>query len=349
MDRKLWGAVALVLGLVLVAAGLLLMFVIVPGMKQFPDDVDTTRNYEGTMPVLLNPQTFEFMKDLDVDLVRHFKTEETDGGVALVLEEQTLSTQGQPLQQLVKHYAIDRKTMEVSDEYPEEWATTEGFWAREGLVLGWPIDSEQKDYTGWSDDYRATVTLKYDGEVTHDRSGMETYYFTASSEPRLIDPEAVTAMGLPAALPKDQLIGLIAGTDMPDLIKNALPNMLEAVEGDVPLQYYYGYTAEYWIEPTSGVLIDTHKVETRTVGLAEELLANSPLAALPEEQRAALRIAVFDLDYMATDQSVEDAKKDAQDAIDTIGLYGTTLPLVGIIAGLALAVLGAFLVTRKTA
>ena len=34
-----------------------LMFVVVPGMKQWPDDVDTQRTYVGTMPVLLNAET----------------------------------------------------------------------------------------------------------------------------------------------------------------------------------------------------------------------------------------------------------------------------------------------------
>ena len=165
MNRRLVGPAVLLLGVVLVVAGLLLMAVIVPGMKQFPDDVNTTREYTGTMPVLFNTQTFTFMTDLPIDLERHFQTEATDDGVALVKEEQTLSSGGQPLQQLVKHYAIDRKTMEVTDKYPSSWATKEGFWPREGLVLGWPIDTKKKDYIGWSDDYRAPVVLKYEGVV----------------------------------------------------------------------------------------------------------------------------------------------------------------------------------------
>ncbi|MCZ7540572.1 MAG: hypothetical protein M5U29_11825 [Anaerolineae bacterium] len=54
------------------------------------------------------------------------------------------------------------------------------------------------------------------------------------------------------------------------------------------------------------MLIDTRKHELRSVGLGAEMLAGSPLAALPEDQRASLRVPVFDLTYQATDQSVRD-------------------------------------------
>ena len=36
-----------------------------------------------------------------------------------------------------------------------------------------------------------------------------------------------------------------------------LPAMLEQVPGDtVPLEYTYGFDKTYWIDPTTGVLID---------------------------------------------------------------------------------------------
>lgn len=341
MSRKTIGALLLVVGLVVVAAGLALMLAIVPGMKQWPDDVDTTRTYAGTMPVLLNAQTFEFMHDLEVTIDRHIKTEETDGDVALVSEEQQLKTGDQPLQALLKRYAIDRKTMEYTSDHPSEWDSLDGFRPRGGLVIGWPIDTEKKDYDGWSDDYNSVVPLVYAEEVTHDRSGLDTYLFTSSSEPQLIDPIAVQAMGLPEALPKEQLAALIENTDLSPMVKNMLPTLLQNwPEDTVPLQYYYSYEAQYWIEPETGVLIDTSKHELRAVGLSEDMIAGSPLAALPEDQRANLRVPVYDLTYQATDESVQDAKMDAQDAIDQINLYGTTIPYAAITVGALLALLG---------
>lgn len=347
MSRKTLGVVLLVLGVVVLAAGLVLMLAIVPGMKQWPDDVDTTRTYAGTMPVLLNAQTFEFMPDLDVTIQRHVKTEATDGDVALVSEEQRLMMGDQPLQALLKRYAIDRKTMLYTPDHPSDWDSLEGFRPRGGLVIGWPIDTATKDYEGWSDDYNSGVPLIYDSEVTHDRSGLETYLFTSSSEPQLIDPAAVQAMSLPEALPKEQLAALIGNTDLSPMVKNLLPTLLENwPEDTVPLQYYYNYEAQYWIEPQTGVLIDTTKHEVRTVGLSDEMLEGSPLAALPEEQRASLRVPVYDLTYQETDESVQAAKEDAQDAIDQIDLYGTTIPYAAIAAGAILALLGLVFVLR---
>ncbi len=349
MSRRTLGGIIALVGAILIVAGLVLMLVVVPGMKQFPDDVDTTRTYSGTMPVLLNPATFEFMTDLDVELNRNFRTEEVDGDVALVYEEQILLAGGEPLQRLVKHYALDRKSMEVSDTYPEAWASKEGFWPREGLVLGWPIDTEKKDYVGWSDDYRDTVTLAFSEEVQHDRAGITTYYFTAGAPARPIHPDAVTAMGLPNALPKEQFAGLIQGADVSDALKNMIPVLLDQWEEEtIPLQYYYEYEGEYWIEPDTGVLIDTRKHELRKVGLGDEFLEMSPLLAnMSEEQRAASRVTVFDLTYQATDEAVQDAKQDAEDAANQIELFGTTIPIVAIIIGALLIVVGGVLVLSK--
>ncbi|MBN1200448.1 MAG: DUF3068 domain-containing protein [Anaerolineae bacterium] len=349
MSRRSIGIVLLVLGIVLVLAGAILMFVFVPGMKQFPDDVDTTRRYEGTMPVLLNPSTFEFMTDLEVDLERHFETEEVDGDVALVLEQQTLSDKdGNPLQVITKRYAIDRKTMEFADDYPDSWAEKEGFWVREGLVLGWPIGTEKKEYTGWSDDYRATVALAFDKEEKI--ADIDTYLFTASQPPAPIDPAAAAAMGLPPALPKEQLAALIESADISPVVKSQLPGLLEEwPEDTIPLAYYYEYEGWYWVEPVTGVLIDTKKHELRKVGLADEVLEAAPLlAAMDEEQRALLRIAVSDLTYQGIEDSVEDAKQDAVDAKNQLDLFGTFLPLIGIGLGLILVIIGAVLALRKT-
>jgi hypothetical protein len=348
MNRRFLGGALLGIGIILILAGLILMLVIVPGMKEFPDDVDTTRLYAGTMPVLLNPETFEFMTDLDVELERHFKTEETDGDVALVLEEQTLLSNGQPLQRLVKHYAINRKTMEWAKSYPDDWKNKEGFWDRAGLVMGWPIDTEKKDYVGWSDDYRDTVELVFAGE--EERGGIDTYLFTAERPAQPINPEQVDAMGLPTELPTDQFVALVQGGDVPDSVKNMIPLLTSLWKEDtIPLQYYYEYEGKYWVEPQTGVLIDTWKHELRKVGLGEAVVEAVPvLANMDDEQRAASRVAVFDLTYQGIDQTLKDAKKDAEDAIDQINLFGTIIPIIAIVAGVVLGLLGIVLLLQKS-
>jgi len=355
MSRRAAGILFFLIGLVVIAAGLVLMLVIVPGMKQFPDDVDTTRTYEGTMPVLLDAASLQFMTDIPVEVVRHFKTEATDGNLALVLEEQTVSSQGKLLLEMIKRHVIDRKTMEFVNDYPAEWEGKEGLTERGGLILGWPLDTEKKDYVGWSDDYQATVPLTFAGEEEHDRARIKTYRFTSSSEPQPIHPDAVAAMGLPAALSHAQLAQLIGGLDINPMIAAALPTLIRQANwpDPVPLTYVYSYEADYWIEPTTGVLIDTHKIEIRSAGFSEELMGSlvEKISALglvdPAIVEQFLPVKVFHLDYRATDQSVEDAKQDALDAKDQLELYGTTIPYVAIAAGVVLALLGLVLALRR--
>jgi hypothetical protein len=366
MNRKTIGGVLAILGVALIAIGLAVAFIIVPGMKQFPSDVNTTRTYEGTVPVQLNPDTFEFMTNLSVDLTRHFMTVETDGDKALVREEQTLSVKDGPvLQEIVKYHAINRKTMEGLMTYPAKWDGEENLFPRQGLSLGWPIDTKKKDYTGWSDDYRATVELRYEEEVEHPRAKINTYYFTAQSDARPIVPEAVAAMHLPTELSQTQLTGLVSGMEGMDALAPIIPVLLNSAgwPDPVPLSYTYEYRGEYWVDPASGVLIDTHKVEIRKVGVSDELMAALgeklgtltsiiPASLLPEGFNpdmfsSLLPMTVSQLEYQATDQSVQDAKKDAEDASNKIRLYGTFLPAAAIAAGLVLGVLGIILFTRK--
>lgn len=361
MGRKTIGSILLVLGAVLIAAGVVVMFVIVPSMKQWPDDVDTTRNYEGTVPVLLNAENLEFMRDLEVNLERHVQTEEVEGDLALVSESQTLSTaDGQPLLQNNFRYSIDRKTMEFGSDYPDSWKDKEGFWDRDGLVIGWPIDTEQKDYMLWSDNYRESIEAKFDGEVEHDRSGMDTYLFTSSGEARAIDTAVVQAAGFPGELTHEQLGALIQGLeiDTPNgpVVKQALPLLIQQAQwpDPVPLTYFYAYDAKYWVEPQTGVIVDTYKKETRSVGFSEELITSlkERMESLPIEIDTALvdqllPLEVFTLEYQATDEAVQDAKDDAQESIDQINLYGQTLPIAAVVAGAVLAFIGFVLVIRR--
>jgi hypothetical protein len=338
-----------VIGVLLLAAGLVVMLAIVPGMKKMPADTDTTRDYEGTMVALLNPADFTFQKMLPITLTRHFAVTETDGDLALVKEEKTMMAGTTPLQQVVTHYAVDRVTMLASADYPEDWATSEGFIPREGIVLSWPMDTEQKDYTGWSDDYMSTVPLVFAEEATHERSGMTLYKFTSESDAQPIVPEVVASMGLPAELPKEQVQALLGELDLEALPGDMLTQLFAALPDPVPLAYYYGYEGTYWIDPATGIIVDVEKSERRSVTLDPDLLAGTPLAALPTEQLDILRVPVMDFKYTATDASVEDAKADAEDAAGKLDLYGTTLPWIGIIAGAVLLVLGLIVVRRKAA
>lgn len=376
MNRTL-SLILLIGGVILIIAGLLLMLVIVPGMKKLPDDVDITRQYNVEFLTLLDAETLTFTRfaegenpNLRID--RHVVAEEVDGDKLLVREEQILMNGDEALASQLKRYPLDRKTMEIlQGDFPEGWKK-EGYLEREGLVIGWPIDAEQKDYDGWSDDYRSTVVLKYEGEQEH--AGIDTYYFTSESDAQPIHPDDVTRLGLPTSISADALATLASSIDVEGvelsfaariklltLIQEAVAETQpEGTEG-IPLVYYYDYQGEYWVEPQTGVLVDTRKYEHRAASFPPEMMEAiqakldsqpDPDAAdylPPEILNSLFPITVNEFVYQGTEDSVQDARQDAEDAISQLTLFGQTLPIALIVIGLLMGIGGAYGMRRNAA
>jgi hypothetical protein len=336
MGNKKVGFAVLVLGLVLIVAALAVKFVILPGQAQWPADVDTTRYYEGTFQTIINSQALQsmdlaniFLHDIPVTITRHVTTEKVEGGKAIVLEDATIAGPGGLELGSETWYAIDRKTMEAIPDF----SGNDNIINREGLVIGWPIGTEKKEYTGWNGDTLATITLSYVRE--EERGGLNTYVFEASSPPQEIVAADKLAL-FPPAISKDLLVGLAQNLDLPDAMRERFATILPNLPDLVPLKYTYEYQATYWVEPTTGVLVDTEKHESRKVALQiEGFPAPVPITA------------VYDLRYQGRASSVEEAAQDAKDAKGTLDTFGTTVPLALVAGGLLLAVLGLILVVRR--
>ncbi len=332
MKGKIGGSLVLLLGLLLVAAGLVLKFALLPMMAVFPDDVDSTRTYEGTLEVMLNPVALQsmdlsnlFLRDVPITVNRHVTTEQVDGNKALVLEEATmLGPDGNPIQPTQQFwYTIDRKTTEHIPNFTDNTAVNE---AREGLVIGFPIGTEQRTYDGWNDDYQATMPAEFVAEEEHE--GINTYHFRSAGEPAAIKDPVVLAM-FPAAMPKATLGGLAPMLNLPPEMLQGLAALLPLLPDPVPLSYLYSYESHYWVEPTTGVLIDYAKEEARYIALGTG------------------QVEVFHLTYEATDQSIADAKEDANDGKTMMNLFGTIIPYAAIGLGAVLALGGLFMLGRK--
>jgi hypothetical protein len=331
MKGKAGGVTLAVIGAVLIIAAAILKFVVVPGQAQFPDDVDTTRYYSGTLS-MLNPAAIAtgdlanlFLQDVPITIDRTVTTEEVDGGSALVKDEAFIKAPtGDVLIGGADLYTIDRKTMEPVANFTDNPSVIDA----QGLVIGWPIGSEKEDYQGWNGDVKETVTAAFVAEVErHDRT---VYEYHASSAPKVIVDEATLA-NFPPSFSK-QLLGQIGPSlGLPAELLAQLPAMLDQIPGDdVPLQYTYGFDKTYWIDPTTGVLIDIDVSEQRYVGVPGSPV---PLAS------------VYDLKYTPTQQSIDDAIKDADDNGGLLKLLGTTVPfaaggvgIVMLLAGLGLAI-----------
>ncbi len=377
MQDKLLGALLAVGGVLAVVVGLALMLVIVPGMRVFPDDVDTTRTFDMQYLTLLDAETLQFItipEEAADELMieRNVRVEAVEGNTTLIREEQNIINAGEPLVQQIKHYALDRSELTPVETYPADWDGRDGFWPRQGQVIGWPIGVDQVDYVGWNDDTRATSELIYQEE--QERGGINTYYYTATGTGEAIAPEHYAVLGLPESLTTMQLAQLAAGLDVEGLeldmsaqlrLIQAISQALAETQGEdveaIPLEYVYDYEGEYWIEPATGVLIDTTKFENRAATFPQdlrdrvgEILETSENNQDPEANNyvppdaldALLPITVNAFYYEMTADSVQDAVDDATSSRDQLNTFGTTVPIILIFLGVVLGGTGGFLFAR---
>ncbi len=327
-------------GAVLIAAGLILRLVIVPALSQFPDDVNTTRTYNGVV-TMLNREALEdqtqalFFESVSVVSDRTVKTEQVDGGKALVRDTANLvaaegtAIAGKRLTGSDDFYTIDRKSMESIDNFADHASVL----PREGLVIGFPIGTEQRDYAGWNGDPQLPVTLFYQGE--EERQGVNTYVFTASSGPEPIkDPG--TLAEFPAGVPRDAVPAILPLLNLSPELESAVGVLINILPEVIPLEYTYEFEATYWVEPATGVLIDINKHDIRK---AIVRVPNIPLEVPP--------IEVYNLVYEPSPESLEDAVDDANSYRSLLQLGTTTGPFT--LIGLAIASLigGALLLWRR--
>ena len=234
MKSKIGSSVLLGIGALLIIAGLVVKFLVVPTLAKFPDDVDSTRTYAGTVDILNRAELENptggaplFFTGLPGDLRsnrqgrRSRRRQRTRPGHRQPEGRRGHADRRSPPHRLRRFYTIDRVTMESIDNFTDNSLVL----PREGLVVGFPIDTEARDYTGWNGDPAQTVTLQYDGQ--EEREGRNTYVFTASSDPLPI-VDAGTLAEFPAALPKAAVPALAPLLNLP-------PEILGALEQALPL------------------------------------------------------------------------------------------------------------------
>jgi hypothetical protein len=250
----------------------------------------------------------------------------TDGGAAQVSDVRVLMAGAAAIAQ------TSASTRRPQDPRCQQTATHRPVTPAQGLTVTFPIGSQKQDYTGWVPDIQTTTPIKYQRE--ENKGGVNTYVYTSTVDAAPIKDQSVLA-NLPPALPQSVLGGLSAVLPLTDQQKAALAQALPRLANPVPLSYTYESTSTFWVEPTTGIVVDTDREETRKAGIGGP--GGIVLAAVP----------VYDVTTNFTPQSVADAANEASNKKDDLTLIGTTLPwiLVGVgavllIAGLVLILTG---------
>lgn len=324
--RNVGAVVAIVIGALLIVAGVVVKWFVTPALAKYPADNETVRIYNGTLDIL-NREAFEtldlpnlFYQDVDATIERRVETLDATGDEALISDSQVLTAaDGAVVLTSESYYVIDRETMEHTSG--SELATPDVL-PRSGLVVTWPLHTEQRDYAGWSDDPAIQVDVVYEGD--EERAGRDTYKFSVSIPPTKIVDEQTLAE-FPESVPKAvlSLAGPLLGLtpEAQEQLNAALP----ALPDEVPLSYTYQTEVEYWVDPTTGILIDIQRHDIRQVALE------------PAPDQIVPLLPVYDLMFTTSPESVEDASDDAS-------FYGTLLSVGETIVPIATWVLGGLLV-----
>lgn len=308
--RLLWIA-----SLGLVALGLVLRFVVVPGMKIVPADLSVVRTYEGTLLTMLDPATFELYQDLPVRITRTLRVEKVQGNGALLYELAELRRQDDSrlIQSRETRYALDRRSLLPLEGLGEDWR-------REGYTVNLAFDTKKQDYEAWNEDAQQTAKLNFVREEKV--AGLRTFVFNMRTGPDPIrDPFMLDF--LPGEVDKATLWELVDQIPLTEqqheLATELLPDLLDPV----PLNYAYISELTLWVEPTTGMAVDLVKHEKRVV-----LLGLWPVAT------------VFEMDWRHTPKTVSDVANEISPLVDQARLFGDILPLLAWASGAALALSG---------
>jgi len=335
--RKL-GIASVVLGVLLLAFSAVLRFAIVPSQKQLPSDTNKVRHYSGTASTLLNAQAVTsgdlsalFLHDVPLAIDRAVKVTDTDGQKAIATETRTVKGPGgAQLSRTSYVYGLDRKSLEPVKAFGGKTVTSVPDSA---LTISWPFGTHKKNYTAYVIDTQGSVTAKYSGEAKVD--GLNTYVFKTQVSPaKITDPQSLKSY--PQALPKNMLQVLPKALGLPSAQAAALLKLLQAMPDPVPITYLYSGQTTLWVAPDTGTIVKTTKAETRQAALT-----------VPGQATPVPLTTVSQLSYTQTPASVTAAVKDAKDAKNAITLFGTTLPLIGLLVGAVLVGAGVFLILRR--
>jgi hypothetical protein len=323
-------------GVFLLAAALLLAFLITPKwIARLPSDTHKTRTYEGTFQSLLDPQALAtgnvagiFKTGVPLAITQEVKVEKTSGNTALVGDTRVTSAGGTPIEHTKWEYALDRRSLEAVKSRPSGWTVVDA----SGLTVSWPFDADTKTYQGWTPETQKTAPLTYLREES--KQGLSTYVFQAKvPATKIVDSQILAT--LPKALPKDLLAAFAQSGAVPAAEAQALGKALPALADPVPLAYTFEDDSQFWIEPTTGVVIDLQRTQKRVAEL--ELPGGTAVPLLP--------VAV--VSYHEAPASVKNAAKDASDGRSTIRLFQLILPIILAVVGAVLLLLAVLLRGRR--
>ena len=196
------------LGLFVIAADLIWLFLIFPMLTKMPGDYSETYNFEGSVKVLANPATMS-VNTIPTSVTRVLTAQDVTGEDILLLKQDVnffVAVAGTPLAALgininsSEVYGLDRTTRANVSGY--------GDMDRSGQFT-FPADVQQQTYSFWSSSAKSTLPATFVGEETF--QGLKVYKFK------------IDAKDLPA--------GIMSGTGLPQTMNVLTEIKVEPLSG----------------------------------------------------------------------------------------------------------------------
>jgi hypothetical protein len=373
--RRIWALVLGIVGVLLVVASFVWRAVAVDALVKYPDDVDETPVYTGTFTLYIDPATTEPLpepQEVALEVRRHVQVVESTDDLAVVKETLGLVATGVFDFTQENQYVMDRKTiLNVADD--RAWAyDPSNVVDRSGAYrLNFPLDTQSEPHTIYMNEGETTYEAVPDAaEPTGTVEGLSVLNFTADvpyvpvTEEYLATLDGALPNPLPRELSLQQLNPLLAeaGIDIPGLLPALLPALSEAdrtavvelAQQPIKLQYLLRNRGGDSVEPRTGGIVEVRDVEQNFAAAPDpelvpqlnDLLSRyTQVAGVPEviERLGALAaepIRIFDNTFTQTPESVAEIASSVEDLASMKDLAESTIPLVLLIAGIVLALVG---------
>lgn len=307
-----WGVVVAVLGVLLLAGAAVLRFVVVPNGQVLPADTDETIVYGGTLTTLdqaalASGDAENAVNKVPIKVRRHVEVLQTEGNKARVRDSAlvTDARSGETLSDTAHIYTVDRKTLFAIPNFtdlPAEKA--------EGIVMGFPVIGVEKlGYVGWVDDVEQTARVNFLGEA--ELRGLTVYEYGGQFTAEL--DEAQLPPGAEPTIPKAQLPDMVAAMGLSADEQQQLADAMPMLPDQIPLTYTYSTDDSYSVEPNTGEIVDLRRTTGTSVSMP----------SLSDEQ-----FPVYESTVFYTPKNITDQVNGAEDNVDSLQLYGTTIPIV---------------------
>jgi hypothetical protein len=352
---------------------------------KLPDDLDKTAHATGTFTLSLNPATKTPIDDpqtYPLDIERRLRVASSTSKTAVLREDDVEVIKGLPdpvgHQTLVQQYVLDRRSMkDVDSDQAYAYSTSSKVDRSPAYSVQLPFDTGNGPYQIWKNE--AGRSYAFTGEGTTHANGITVQLLHGALKGAKVEPYYIDTLSsvLPKTLTPAEAAAQLEsqGVDAASLTTVVLPQLDPADRAEITsvlsqpvnLKYTVDVDTHLGIEQRTGAIVNLRKIDQTIyvspdvtgIGRAQLILAEQKYADKPVVVAASQvlnklvtsppRLKAYSYAYSQTPASVADISSYAKDKGDQIDLVQRTVPLILLIAGAAVLVVGVVLlfVTRR--